>query len=502
METMNICTKISLLLVLGLLSLASNAQKSPEQSNFQSHWNIQLNGGITQYFGDLNKDNLFNKSVKGGFGGILGYQVSPVIGLRGQFLKGKLNSKNELKQLRLNTDLWDASLQVTANINELFGEYNPKRFVNLYLFAGAGLTSFSSTQTNLSTGLGVDSIGKRQNELFVPVGLGAAFRLTKNLSLNLEYADHLTFKDNTLDMYTASKGHDQYSYLSAGIGFSFGYPRDKDKDGVKDKKDLCPDVAGKIELSGCPDKDNDGIYDYDDACPDAAGPAEFKGCPDSDKDGIPDKDDNCPELAGKREFKGCPDKDNDGVIDKDDKCPDMPGKKELGGCPDKDGDGVADIDDACPEWAGLAKFAGCPDKDNDGVPDNMDQCPDISGSVDNKGCPVQSSVLVNEVVYFNTDESIVIASYNQLLNKIAETMRDNPGIRITVDGHTDSREGLNYNLRLSEKRAEYVIKFLTDRAIDPQRLVKQFFGETRPVADNMTAEGRRLNRRVEIKSVK
>ncbi len=63
-----------------------------------------------------------------------------------------------------------------------------------------------------------------------------------------------------------------------------------------------------------------------------AGPAATKGCPDRDKDGVADKDDRCPDNAGPKEYKGCPDRDKDGVVDIDDKCPDQPGLKDYQGC--------------------------------------------------------------------------------------------------------------------------------------------------------------------------
>ena len=502
---MKLRKNLYLIIFLGFMpwfALAQKTSDSAAKSIFQPQWNIQLNGGITQYFGDLNRDNLYNRKVRGGFGGVFGYQFSPVFGLRGQLLKGDLYSIRDEKHLELYSYLWDASLQLKANINEIFAGYSPERKAGFYLFAGGGLTSFSSFLANSISGTNVDSSGTRQNEFFIPVGLGVAFRLTKNIHLNIEYGDHITLNDNTLDLFPARKARDQYSYTSAGISADFGGPRDMDRDGVKDKKDRCPNVQGKVELGGCPDKDNDGITDKADACPDVAGKAEFKGCPDSDSDGIPDKDDKCPGVAGNKAFMGCPDTDNDGVIDNEDKCPDVAGKKELNGCPDKDGDGVADKDDDCPDQAGLSKFAGCPDRDNDGVPDNKDKCPQIAGTIVNNGCPTDTGVLVNETVYYNTDDYIVIASYNQLLNKIAETLLDNPGIRVDVDGHTDARESVEYNLALSEKRADYVIKFFVGRKIDPNRLVKHFYGKSRPVADNSTEEGMKLNRRVEIKSVK
>ena len=54
------------------------------------------------------------------------------------------------------------------------------------------------------------------------------------------------------------------------------------------------------------DRDGDGILDKDDDCPDVAGPASLKGCPDRDGDGIADKNDNCPDVAGTAKYQGCP----------------------------------------------------------------------------------------------------------------------------------------------------------------------------------------------------
>jgi OOP family OmpA-OmpF porin len=106
----------------------------------------------------------------------------------------------------------------------------------------------------------------------------------------------------------------------AGLTFKFG-GKDTDGDGIYDKDDACPEVAGLKQFKGCPDTDGDGIIDGSDSCPEVAGLAEFQGCPDTDADGIADKDDACPEVAGPKALNGCPDADGDGVADKDDKCP-------------------------------------------------------------------------------------------------------------------------------------------------------------------------------------
>ena len=81
---------------------------------------------------------------------------------------------------------------------------------------------------------------------------------------------------------------------------------DRDLDGIPDDLDLCPDIPGNLEHSGCPDSDQDGLADAIDHCPDVAGTAGNQGCPDTDKDGIPDEQDACPELPGTIADGGCP----------------------------------------------------------------------------------------------------------------------------------------------------------------------------------------------------
>jgi outer membrane protein OmpA-like peptidoglycan-associated protein len=81
---------------------------------------------------------------------------------------------------------------------------------------------------------------------------------------------------------------------------------DRDKDGILDKDDKCPDVYGLATMAGCPDTDGDGITDADDVCPAVKGLANFKGCPDGDGDGIQDSEDKCPTVAGIAANAGCP----------------------------------------------------------------------------------------------------------------------------------------------------------------------------------------------------
>ncbi len=109
---------------------------------------------------------------------------------------------------------------------------------------------------------------------------------------------------------------------------------------------------------------------------------------DKDKDGVQDKQDACPEIAGIPILMGCPDMDKDNIADKDDKCPEVPGSPKLNGCPDKDNDEITDMEDQCPDEPGLKILSGCPDKDLDSIPDKEDKCPEIKGVKEWKGCPV------------------------------------------------------------------------------------------------------------------
>jgi Ca-activated chloride channel family protein len=91
---------------------------------------------------------------------------------------------------------------------------------------------------------------------------------------------------------------------------TYSVRKDKDQDGIPNKSDKCPDIAGPLENEGCPwvESDGDGVIDKDDACPTVAGPLENNGCPwpDTDGDGILDKDDACPTVPGMPEYNGCP----------------------------------------------------------------------------------------------------------------------------------------------------------------------------------------------------
>jgi outer membrane protein OmpA-like peptidoglycan-associated protein len=85
------------------------------------------------------------------------------------------------------------------------------------------------------------------------------------------------------------------------------------------------------------------------------------------------------------------------------------------------------------------------------------------------------------------------------LNTLADLLIENKGLLIEIGGYTDSTGSSEYNLTLSEKRAMSVVSYLVNRGISQERLKSRGYGNTSPIGDNVTEEGRRLNRRTEAK---
>jgi len=101
--------------------------------------------------------------------------------------------------------------------------------------------------------------------------------------------------------------------------------------------------------------------------------------------------------------------------------------------------------------------------------------------------------------YFDFDKAEIKAHDGRgVLDDVVKTMRDNPSLRVSVEGHTDSIGSDAYNQRLSERRAGAVKRYLMAQGIASSRVDAEGFGKKRPVADNKTTAGRAKNRRADI----
>jgi outer membrane protein OmpA-like peptidoglycan-associated protein len=232
---------------------------------------------------------------------------------------------------------------------------------------------------------------------------------------------------------------------------------------------------------------------------------------DSDLDGVPDKYDSCPDIAGSVKWHGCPvpDSDHDGVNDEEDSCRLVAGSAKYHGCPipDSDGDGVNDEEDSCKSVPGSAKYHGCPvpDRDHDGINDEEDHCPDQPGSAENNGCPVIKQEIIEKVNYeaknvmFRSSSSNLTSGSYAALNDLVIVLKKNPSLRLTIEGFTDNTGSPKYNLSLSQRRADRVKTFLMNNGIDSTRIIAIGYGADRPISDNKSNEGKSLNRRVEFK---
>lgn len=109
------------------------------------------------------------------------------------------------------------------------------------------------------------------------------------------------------------------------------------------------------------------------------------------------------------------------------------------------------------------------------------------------------AIMLTENINFETGSAEIRGDSHQLLEDVATLLNRNPEIRLVrIEGHTDSVGPASMNLELSEDRAASVVQFLTEAGVDRSRMESIGYGESRPVADNDTAEGRAVNRRVEF----
>jgi outer membrane protein OmpA-like peptidoglycan-associated protein len=313
----------------------------------------------------------------------------------------------------------------------------------------------------LSAGLG-GSVWNGRFEAFSPIGGGLQFGLGQ---------DYFAFS-NFQYRVPVTQGANYHFLYGIGIGGPVGKPRE-----VEVKPAPVAPIAAPVVVAPTPPADTDGdkIIDSEDKCPTVPGVAKYQGCPipDTDRDGINDEEDKCPTVPGIAKYQGCP-------------------------IPDTDRDGINDEQDKCPTVAGLARYQGCPipDTDGDSVNDEEDKCPTVAGLVELRGCPRPD--FKGENVLFATGNATLVVSGKKELEKLVPYLNEFADVKVTIAGHTDNTGSAALNQKLSENRAKAAKAYLVSKGIDAERMKTEGFGSTKPIADNKTAAGRKLNRRVEF----
>lgn len=455
---------IFLVLLLGFSAL-STAQNTnvKKYHRLSGKLALTLEGGGTYSLTDFRDEEISF------FGRLLGEYFFPTTqvgawGLRGhagggylEGLGGASGTRPELENFKTPVFFLGGGGQYIVTVSEIFMPY---------VYAGTSYLFFDP-RDNDNNRLARNNTKRYSRHEWMLIGeLGFRFLASDNVSVNLGINVNYIDMDN-LDDITIGSDNDIFFTGFGGISIYFGGTTDSDGDGLNDKDDLCPNTPRDVIVDefGCPvDVDSDGIPDYLDKCPNTPAniPVNSSGCAvDSDGDRIPDYLDLCKDT---------------------------------------------------PEGIEVDK-RGCPfDEDQDGVPDFRDECENtpIGIEVNRWGCPPESlkeelpeitSLVLSAGVNFNVGESTLLPAAMTELNNIVVVMKDHPDTRWNIEGHTDNSGSYSLNKRLSYDRADAVADYLVLRGIDRIRLDIHGYGPDYPVADNSTAYGRSLNRRVAIELV-
>lgn len=520
--------KILFILLVSFVSFSAFSQNKSEP------WTLGIHVGAQQYNGELGNqffDFIDHYNGLGGFS--IGHYLSPSFDLALDVTIGDIKFYEE----RPNGNLWSKYDMQQANVHLKYNILKEQYKFRPFIFAGLGVMRFKG-----------DNYSEVQTAL-PAAGAGLNYKISENVTLRYQNTFLLSNADD-IDM-REEDGNESYLQTTIGLSTALAKVKDEDQDGVSDRNDKCPGTAPgtKVNKEGCPvDRDADGVLNEEDKCPDVAGKVELAGCPDSDNDGIIDSEDTCPNKAGSKEMGGCPDTDEDGIADNIDKCPNEAGTAEREGCPEPvsveemgmytynklplkngtlviyDENGIP-VDTVYTDENGMFAYTNLdPDKNYSIRPINFDGDEDKIDIylVDKDGnkthgttktddgkfvfrkeskeeAPKQTVIsadLLSNIMFSSNSSSINIKYYKQL-DALAKAAKE-ANVKIYVEGHADSSGPLDFNNRLADKRAERVKAYLVRKGVKSDMIQAVGKGISEPVESNDTYEGRTKNRRVEL----
>jgi OOP family OmpA-OmpF porin len=475
-------------LFLGLFSwgtaVMAQAPATDYSQWYDDRWYLQLQGGaVLSDSSDLDSGGAGYLSI-------------------GKPITSLLNLQFDFGYANLGTDDAGDYERLTAGVTGVFHLLRGPNVESL-----GGLRPYLLASANLHR---IDFLGDSSNGYGFQAGAGVSYPLSRLFEFVAEGRYGLDEVSDVPVSPGVTRDETFYTWTAtAGIRMKLGsFPPDSDGDGVPDHLDECPGTPRGVTVDrrGCPiDSDGDGVPDHLDRCPGTpeGAPVDEHGCPlDSDGDGVPDYLDECPGTpAGVRvDARGCPwkDSDGDGVPDHLDRCPNTPPGVPVDefGCPlDSDGDGIPDYLDECPfSPPGAAVLpGGCAL-----VGDRRIARPGEQADADGFATGDRARQFILDGVTFEFDSAQLTAEAREILNRVAETLKAYPGIKVDVEGHTDNIGSAAYNLGLSERRALSVRTYLISRGIPGDQMRPVGYGLSVPIDSNDTESGRANNRRVEF----
>lgn len=387
-------------------------------------------------------------------------------------------------------------------------------YTSPYFYAGVGILKWNLSE--LPTSESPNETKDLGWNASIPLGVGIEIEIDETILLDISGGYTFALTDN-LNYYNKPEKND--GFFDFGVGLTFvmgGSLTDRDHDGLTQKFENMigtdpkkRDTDGDSLFDGeeynqfktnplLKDTDRDGLNDFDEVKRYNSDPNSI----DTDGDDISDFDevikyksnpsvkdtdsDNLTDGYEVNVYKTNPannDTDDDALFDNDE----LNKYKTDPNNPDTDGDGLLDGEE-------ITKF-----KTNPLVKDSKKVKKAIKEKVSYLN---ETSKIVLKGITFETDKAEIKQESEEILNKTFLDLKDDPTLSIEIRGYTDNVGNASYNKKLSQQRADAVRIWLVKKGIDALKIKASGYGETNPIANNNTPEGRNQNRRIEIIKLK
>ena len=256
---------LSLIVLFFLISTTVTAQSYNKASSNRSYWQININGGSSLFFGDIKQYRIapvsnYENEWRFAGGMQLVKQISPVFGIRGQGLYGKVAGTRREWNKYFESNYIEFNLNTTISVRNIIKKYRPNQFWDIYAIIGVGLTNYNTNVYDLTTKKVIQTVGHGSGKSFggrtlqgiMAGGLGLDLRLSDNWNLNLESANRIMNSDD-MDGRVSGFVYDVYNYTSLGISYKLI--------GTSNSKKVTEDTEYKY-FDSKDDKVTPAEYDY------------------------------------------------------------------------------------------------------------------------------------------------------------------------------------------------------------------------------------------------